>query len=211
MKPLRYLLAACLLAPPVAQAQTAAQSKPGWKPVEKVETYAISGQTGPELYASIGERGPMIGKSPTIGKSKARVIAHTNFKLTWVRDYQPRGGACVLASARPKLIITYTSPKPSKPLPAAVQKSWQVFAAGVAAHEKVHGDAIVDMVRQIEAVSVGLTVAADPGCRKIRTELTNRLSELSQTQRQASRDFDRVEFGQGGNMQRLIVGLLMGW
>ncbi|CCV15118.1 DUF922 domain-containing protein [Mesorhizobium sp. STM 4661] len=199
MKPFRYLLAACLLAPPVAQAQTAQ-----WKPIEKVETYAISGQTGPELYASIGERGP------TIGKGKARAIAYTNFKLTWVRDYQPRGDACVLASARPKLIITYTLPKPSKPLPATVQKSWEVFAAGIAAHEKVHGEAIADMVRQIEAVSVGLTVPGDPGCKKIRTELTRRLSELSQTQRQASREFDRVEFGQGGNMQRLIVGLLMG-
>lgn len=196
---LTSLLLACLLASPAH-----AQTKSEWKPVEKVETYAISGQTGPELYASIGERGP------TIGKSKARVIAHTNFKLTWVRDYQPRGDACVLASARPKLIITYTLPKPSKPLPAAVQKSWEVFAAGMAAHEKVHGGAIVDMVRQIEAVSVGLTVPGDPGCKKIRTELTNRLSELSQAQRRASREFDRIEFGQGGNMQRLIVGLLMG-
>lgn len=200
----KYLLAACLLASPAAQAQTAPQSKPGWKPVEKVESYAISGQTGPELYASIGERGP------TIGESKARVIAHTNFKLTWVRDYQPQGDACVLESARPKLIITYTLPKPSKRLPATVQKSWQVFAAGIAAHEKVHGAAIVDMVRQIEAVSVGLTVAGDPGCRKIRTELTSQLSALSQAQRQASREFDRVEFAQGGNMQKLIVGLLMG-
>ncbi|MCV3209402.1 DUF922 domain-containing protein [Mesorhizobium sp. YC-39] len=204
MKLLKYLLAASLLAPPVSQAQTAEQSKPEWKLIEKIETYAISGQTGPELYASIGERGPMIGKS------KHRVIAHTNFKLTWVRDYQPRGDACVLASARPKLIITYTLPKPSKPLPATVQKSWEIFAAGIAAHEKVHGDAIADMVRQIEAVSVGLTVPGDPGCKKIRTELTNRLSELSQAQRQASREFDRVEFGKAGNMQRLIVGLLMG-
>lgn len=190
-----YLLLALLQASPAAAE---------WKPIEKVETYAVSGQTGLELYTSIGERGPKVGKS------KHRVIAHTNFKLTWVRDYQPRGDACVLASARPKLIVTYTLPKPSKPLPAAVRKSWQVFAAGIAAHEKVHGAAIVDMVRQIETVSVGLTVAADPGCKKIRTELTSRLSELSQAQRQASRDFDRVEFGQGGNMQRLIVGLLMG-
>ncbi|TIX99389.1 MAG: DUF922 domain-containing protein, partial [Mesorhizobium sp.] len=73
---LTYLLLACLLAPP-AQA--------GWKPIEKVETYAVSGQTGPQLHASMGERGPMIGKG------KIRAMAYTDFKLTWVRDYQRQG------------------------------------------------------------------------------------------------------------------------
>ena len=189
------LLVAALVALPVtAHAQ--------WKPVEKVETYAISGQSGPELYRSIGENGPNVGV--------ARAIAHTNFKLTWTRDYQARAGACVLASARPKLIITYTLPSPSSPLPPAIQKNWEVFLAGVSAHEKVHGASIVDMVRKIEAATVGLTVADDPRCSKIRTEMTKRLSALSQAQRQASRDFDRVELGPGGNLQKLILALVNG-
>ncbi|ESY63830.1 peptidase [Mesorhizobium sp. LNHC232B00] len=173
-----------------------------WKPVEKVETYAILGQSGPELYRSIGENGPNVGV--------ARAIAHTNFKLTWTRDYQARAGACVLASAKPKLIITYTLPSPSSPLPSAVQRNWEVFLAGVSAHEKVHGATIVDMVRKIETATVGLTVADDPKCSKIRTEMTKRLSALSLAQRQASRDFDRIELGQGGNLQKLILALVTG-
>jgi predicted secreted Zn-dependent protease len=173
-----------------------------WKPVEKVENYAISGQTGPDLYASIGEAGPLLGKG--------RVIAHTNFKLTWTRDYKPQGGACVLKSARPKLIITYTLPKPAAPLSPSVQKSWGIFAAGLAAHEKVHGAAIVEMVRKIEAISVGMTVADDPGCTKIRIELTRQLAEISLAQRQASRDFDKVEFGPGGNLRQLVFNLMTG-
>jgi len=190
-----YLLLAALVALPVtAHAQ--------WKPVEKVETYAISGQSGPELYRSIGENGPNVGV--------ARAIAHTNFKLTWTRDYQARVGACVLVSAKPKLIITYTLPSPSAPLPPSIQKNWEVFLAGVSAHEKVHGATIVDMVRKIEAATVGLTVADDPKCSKIRTEMTTRLSALSQAQRQASRDFDRVELGPGGNLQKLILALVNG-
>jgi predicted secreted Zn-dependent protease len=187
--------AAALLASPLA-------AHAQWKPVEKVETYAISGQSGPELYRSIGENGPNVGV--------ARAIAHTNFKLTWTRDYQARAGACVLVSARPKLIITYTLPSPAAPLPPAIQKNWEVFLAGVSAHEKVHGATIVDMVRKIEAATVGLTVADDPKCSKIRTEMTKRLSELSQAQRQASRDFDRVELGKGGNLQKLILALVNG-
>ncbi|TGQ30843.1 DUF922 domain-containing protein [Mesorhizobium sp. M00.F.Ca.ET.216.01.1.1] len=187
------LLAACLLSSPAYA---------DWQHVEKVETYAISGKTGLELYASIGKRGPKLGI--------ARAIAHTNFKLTWERDYQPQGDACVLVTARPKLIITYTLPKPAGPLPAAISKNWEVFIAGLSAHEKVHGNSIVDMVRKIEAVSVGLIVAGDPGCSKIRTELTRRLAELSLAQRQASRDFDRIEFGPGGNLQKLVLALVTG-
>ena len=190
-----WLLLACFtLSPAVARAD--------WKAVEKVQTYAISGKSGPELYASIGERGPKAGI--------ARAIAQTNFKLTWSRDYQPRGDACVLVSARPKLIITYVLPKPAERLPANIQKNWAVFASGVRDHEKVHGEMIVEMVRQIEAFSVGLSVAGDPGCRKIRTELTKRLSELSLAQRQKSRDFDRTELSEGGNVHQLILNLVNG-
>ncbi|MFK0690786.1 DUF922 domain-containing Zn-dependent protease [Mesorhizobium sp. IMUNJ 23033] len=214
MKPaiLLLLLATVLPSIPAQVLATVLPSAPAqapdWKPVEKIDSYAISGQTAPELYASIGEKGPLIGKD-VVG-NKVRVIAHTNFKLTWTRDYRPEGGACILKSARPKLIITYTLPKPAGPLPPALQKRWDVFAAGVAAHEKVHGKQIVDMVQKIEALSVGFTVASDPDCKKIRTELTNRLSELSQAQRQASRDFDRVEFSPGGNFQRLVLAFVNG-
>ncbi|MEQ1955794.1 DUF922 domain-containing protein [Mesorhizobium sp. CN2-181] len=174
-----------------------------WQPVEKVEPYAISGTTPPELYVSMGEHGPEIGKG-------RRVIAFTNFKLTWQRDYQSRGNSCVLASAKPKLIITYKLPKPSQKLPAATSARWKPFLAGIAAHEKVHGQYIIEMVREIVAYSVGLTVEDDPGCKKIRTVLTARLSELSQEQRRKGREFDRVEMGDGGNVQQLILALLNG-
>lgn len=40
----------------------------------------------------------------------------------------------MLTAAKPKLIIIYTLPSPSAPLPPAVQKNWEVFIAGVSAH-----------------------------------------------------------------------------
>ncbi len=174
-----------------------------WKAVEQVKTYAIEGKSGEELYASIGERGPTVG-------GLVRAIAHTSFKLTWTRKYEPRGDACVLSSARPKLIITYVLPKPARRLPEAVRRNWDVFLSGVAAHERVHGDFIKDLVKDIERESVGLTVAADPECSKIRTELTARLGRLSLAQRQRSRDFDQEELSQGGNVNRLVLELLNG-
>ncbi len=171
--------------------------------VERVEPYAISGLSGPELYASIGERGPLVG-------DRVRAIAHTNFKLTWSRKYERRGNACTLASARPKLIVTYTLPQPSAKLPPAVRKRWDVFIAGIRAHEKVHGEDIKAMVKRIEATTIGFTVENDPECRKIREEIKEPLSRASLEQRQKSRDFDRVEMSEGGNMRSLVLGLLNG-
>lgn len=174
-----------------------------WKPVERVETYAISGRTGPALYASIGERGPKAG----VG----RAIAFTNFKLTWQRDYQPQpDGACTLVSARPKLIISYHLPKPSEKLPEPVATNWKVFAEGVRKHEAVHGEMIIAMVKEIEAFTVGLSAPDDPACKKIRTRMTERLDQISRAQRQKSRDFDRVEMSDGGNIHQLILAFVNG-
>lgn len=171
-----------------------------WQAVERVEPYAVQGATGLEIYQSIGERGPKLGV--------ARVIAHTGFKLTWTRKYERQGNACVITVNRPKLIITYTLPKlkskPSEPL----KSRWDTFIAGVTAHEKVHGDFIKDMVKEIEAMSVGMTVDNDPDCKKIRPQLQARLGELSNAQRARSRDFDQVELSEGGNVHQLILNLV---
>lgn len=197
MPGLKTFLPAALLAltPVAAYAQ--------WKPVERNEPYAISGKTGLELYASIGERGPAAG----IG----RAIAFTNFKLTWQRDYRPQpDGACTLVSARPKLIISYVLPKPSQKLPEPVASNWKVFIDGVARHERVHGEMIVDMVKQIEAYSIGLSAADDPDCKKVRAKLQERLPSISQARQQKSRDFDRVELTEDGAVHQLVLNLVNG-
>lgn len=191
-----WLAAVCLAALPAA-------ARADWKPVEKVEPYEIAGRTGPDLYASIGERGPKAG----IG----RVIAFTNFKLTWRRDYRPQpDGACTLVSAVPKIIVSYHLPKPSEKLAEPVAGNWKTFIEGVTRHERVHGEMIVSMVKEIEAFTVGLSVPDDPNCKKIRTKITGRLAEISQAQRQKSRDFDRVEMSDGGAVHQLILNLVNG-
>jgi len=190
---------------PFALALLAVTCWPAWaggQVVEKVATYPVGGRTGPELYFSIGEHGPEVGG--------ARAIAHTTFDLKWSRKYEPRGNACVLAAAKPWLTITYTVPKPTGRLPDAVRRRWEVFAAGVLAHEKVHGETIKRMVEEIEGFSVGFTVENDPKCRLIRQQLTKRLKAASDAQRKEGRDFDREEFREGGNMHRLILTLVNG-
>ena len=168
--------------------------------VEKVQTYAIEGQSGIDLYRSIGEKGPKVGAT--------RAIAYTTFDLKWSRKYEPIDGGCHLVKATPHLIITYTLPKPARALPPAIGKRWKIFIDGVQRHEKVHGETIKQMVETIEAFSLGFTVPDDPKCAKIRQELTVKLAAASQAQRQQGRDFDAEEFRDGGNMHRLILGLV---
>jgi predicted secreted Zn-dependent protease len=74
----------------------------------------------------------------------------------------------------------------------------------------VHGEMIVAMVKEIEAFSVGLSVPDDANCKKIRTRLQERLAQISQAQRQKSRDFDKVELSDGGNVHLLILDLVNG-
>lgn len=181
---------------------TAAFAQNSWTPTEQIKTYPITGSSGIELYRSIGERGPQAG---------VQAVAHTTFKLTWRRDYRPQAdGACVLATARPNLTIIYTWPKAPAKLPSDVAASWQRFISGVEKHERVHGDHILDMVKKIEAYSVGLRAEDDPKCQKVRAVLQQRLGELSNEQRQRGRDFDRDELSDGGAVHQLILALVNG-
>lgn len=196
-----FRIAACLL-PATVSALVAPAAHADWKPVDRVESYAISGTTGRELYESIGEKGPKVGDT--------RVIAYTTFDLKWSRDYRPSAGGCTLARAKPHLIIITKLPKPAGKLPAATAAAWKTFIDGIRTHEAVHGVHMVEMTRAIEAYSVGLRVENDPNCKKIRAVLTERLAELSKEQRRRSNEFDKLEMSQGGNVHQLVFALING-
>jgi predicted secreted Zn-dependent protease len=173
-----------------------------WQPVEQIKTYAVSGTSGAALYEAIGARAPQA--------AGGLAIAHTSFKLTWTRKYEPQGNACAITVAKPKVIITYTLPKPANRLSPEVAASWSRFIAGVEKHERVHGDFIKELVQQIQDFSLGLRVENDPSCQKIRQVLTARLGELSRAERAKNVEFDRVELSPGGNVHQLILALVNG-
>ena len=173
-----------------------------WQPREEVKSYAITGRTGPELYASIGERGPQIGK--------IRTIALTNWSLKWRRDYQPDGNACVLKSAIPFLTISYSLPKPAEKLTGANAANWKTFSDGIAQHERAHGRDIITMVDEIIAATLSLREENDPGCKAIRTQVLKRVTAANEAYKAKSRAFDKAEMADGGNVQRLILALVNG-
>lgn len=172
-----------------------------WQATETVKPYAVTGTTGIALYESIGQRGPKSGER--------RTIAHTTFDLKWRRNYQPQpDGSCKLVSALPFLKITYTWPKGPADLAEPTRSQWQTFVAGIQKHERVHGDIIKQLVDRILATTVGVTVPNDPNCKKIREVLQAPLKAASDAHLAASRDFDKVEMSDGGNVHQLVLGLV---
>ncbi len=173
-----------------------------WKATEKIKTYPVSGSSGHELSASIGKNGPKIGNR--------RTIAVTNYDLKWGRKYRPQGNDCKLASARPFLTIIYSVPKPTGKLSGNTARSWKAFSKGVLVHEKVHGTFLREMVDQIIDQTVGLTIPGDRKCRKIRTEVLNRVKQAVRDYRTKSRNFDAAETSANGNIRKLVKNLLRG-
>ena len=82
--------------------------------------------------------------------------------------------------------------------------------AGIVAHERVHGEIIKETVRAIRSATEGLSVPGDPACRRIRADVTDRVAALAAEMRKRNRDFDQVEMGRDGNVQRLILALING-
>lgn len=190
-------LLAVLVASLSAALPAAAQE---WQATEKVEHYKVNGSVPMELYQSIGERGPKL--------SLGRVIAHTTFKLTWQRDYQQQGQACVLATAKPRLIITYTLPKPAQKLAPEVAAKWEAFYDGIVEHEKLHGQFMKDLTQAIQDVSIGLRDENDPGCKKVRAALQAQLKPISDAHVARHSEYDQVEMSPGGAVHRLILTFL---
>ena len=171
-----------------------------WEAAERIDTYAVSGSSGIELYRSIGEHGPKAGPG--------RAIAFTTYELLWSRDYRPEAGGCTLKTARPRLTIIYRLPKPSGKLAAPLDRLWARFIAGIEKHERVHGEIILEATRRIEAATVGLRVEGDAGCKAIRAEVQKHVAAAAADMRAASRDFDKREMSDGGNVHRLVLQLV---
>jgi predicted secreted Zn-dependent protease len=160
--------------------------------------FAVSGSTGLELYTSIGHSGPK------------NAIAHTSHTLKWSKRFDEEGGGCRLVGVRPVVTITYTLPKPAGKLSAATRKRWDVFIAGVRKHEEEHGRMIRQMVAATVASLGDVHVADDPTCSKVKRETNRRIAEAASAHKERSREFDRIEQSDGGNVHRLVLALVNG-
>ncbi|MEM8539728.1 MAG: DUF922 domain-containing protein [Pseudomonadota bacterium] len=175
-----------------------------WQATVSEKHYKVEGTTPIALYESIGERGPII-------KDNRRTIAITTWDLKWRRDYQRKGAGCILASALPFLKINYELPKPAQKLPATMSARWNAFYEGIRAHELQHGEMIRNMTRVIINETVGLTTQTDDSnCNQLRAAVLAKVKTAFDAYTRQTAAFERKEMSEGGNVQKLVLGLLNG-
>ena len=166
------------------------------KVVEK--TYTVKGDTPYDLYVSIGQNGPR------------GAIANTNYSLTWKRLFDEEGGDCRLVSAKPIFTTTYLLPKVSGKLKPPLDRLWQDFIAGVRKHEQQHGQMLQEMVKNTQQRIADARVTNDRICAKVKRVVSDIIEQERQTYRSRSRDFDRAELAEGGNLHQLILTFVNG-
>ena len=181
-------------------AATAPSLAQRWQPEYRDQSYTVSGLTGIELYRAIGEKGPKVGLT--------RAIGLTEWDLKWRRDYQTQDGGCRLVSVTPFLVITTTLPEASGSMPSGVKAKWDRFVAGIAVHEAIHAEFLVDLVNEKIAETEGLFVSGDTGCKAIRQEVQRRIFAAYDAFKDRNARFERGEMADGGPIRRLILDLI---
>lgn len=164
--------------------------------------YKIGGKTGAALLEQMDRHGPKHG-------FLTRAIAQTRYSVTWEIEWAQSGATCKVRDADARLDITYSYPQPSEAVPAALQKRWNRFFAGVRKHEEIHGKIARDMVTEAAKAVEGFTNRNDRTCSKSKREVKRRVEEIYARYEARQVAFDKTEHRDGGNVQGL-VGALVG-
>ncbi len=137
----RMKLVCLMLTGTLAALSSAAHALP--KVSEKVVYYEIAGQTGRDLYAEMGRKGPRHG-------FMAKAIAQTQFKHQVLGKMVNEGGTCRSKGGGFALQITYVYPKPKSRLSGELGRRWQAFQSDNFRHEKVHGRIAKQMATKLD-------------------------------------------------------------
>jgi predicted secreted Zn-dependent protease len=167
----------------------------------ETQTYDISGESGEALIASMNRNGPRHG-------FMARAIAQTSYTKEWDFDLAPVKGVCVLKQAHGTLHLKFTYPRVRSTLPAALDKRWKRFFAGVRSHEESHAALATQMMEATEKSLTGLTVADDPQCFRTRRQANRQIDALYDRYEDKQNAFDAREHREGGHVELLADSLI---
>jgi len=182
-----------------ACAAIAGEAAAGVKVSEKTRSYEIAGNTGAALLAAMDHRGPKHG-------FLTRAIAQTRYSVSWTIEWGETRTSCRVKSINGKLDITYTYPS-ANGLPPGLERRWSRFLAGVKKHEKAHGDMARQMTRAVEKSASKFVAHNDPGCRKSRREVKERMTAIYAEYEARQIKFDAREHRDGGRVEGLIEAL----
>ena len=82
--------------------------------------------------------------------------------------------------------------------------------AGVHRHEETHGRIARQMVNAAEKSVSAIGYKNDRSCRKTQAELKKRIADVYARYEARQVEFDTIEHGEGGNVERLVSALARG-
>ncbi|NGO54359.1 DUF922 domain-containing protein [Mesorhizobium camelthorni] len=171
----------------------------GVKTTIRTETYSIAGNTGEALLDSMDRNGPRHGLL-------ARAMAQTRYKVGWDVDWLRSGSKCRLKSADATLSIVYRYPELTRPAPRKLERRWKAFLAGVRKHEEMHGQLARQMVLAAHN-SVSRLARKDDLCIRSQRQFDRIIDAVYAKYEARQAQFDDVEHGEGGNVDRLLFML----
>jgi predicted secreted Zn-dependent protease len=173
----------------------------GVRTTTTTSTYAISGNSGPELMQEMDRKGPRQGY-------RASAIAQTTYDVKWDLGWQVNGGTCSPSRADALLKIKYRYPELTATSSQGLKNRWAKFLVGVRRHEEHHGELATQMVSSAQKSIAQIRSAGDPSCARAKREASRIMQATSARYEARQRNFDAVEHQPGGKVERL-VGRLM--
>jgi predicted secreted Zn-dependent protease len=167
----------------------------------KTEYYQISGKTGQALLDAMDRTGPKHG-------FLTRAIAQTRYSMHTTADWRQLNGVCRSHNVKVNLAITYVYPRPVAKFDARLARRWGHFMAGVVTHEKKHGQIAQEMAVAAARTISKMAVRDRPNCPNVQRLMKSKVNAVVAEYERRQERFDNQEHRNGGNIDRLVGGLL---
>ena len=185
----------------VLQLTGAANAKPkSLSIVEKIEYYSISGKTAAELATSMSNNGPYSRQH----RQRAWATARRDMSYQLTRQKFKKN--CRVKSARVKMTIIYTMPKPRKikRVPRRVRQKWAKMYSLLNRHERTHGLYYKQLAKKIHRSLSTMKPASN--CRSLNKKAKQLVDIFIKRDTAKNNRFDEKDTRNYRRMERIYRG-----
>jgi len=167
-------------------AAAAAESIDGVKINDRIERYAIAGDTSRQLIRQMNQLGPL---DHTTGK---RMQGYLAWNVFWNFSYTMQSGNCVLTDVDVRLDVVITLPEwvPSARSDAALEQGWPDYVARLTEHEEGHRAIAIRAAKSVRDVL--RTTPSRPACKEMDSFANQAAQAALQGYAQADNEYDRL-------------------
>lgn len=172
---------------------------------EKTKFYSVTGTNGREIFKS------MLDKGPKLGKKNEHALATTEYDYN-IKNVQAeiRNGRCIPTHVDVEVTVLYTYPKwkGSSKANRNVRKAWKEFSKSVVWHEKQHVKIAMEYAKDYEKALKKIRLRTKDNCTKASFGSIWRASRAALKHNRKQRQFDRRDLRPGGRGYEAQLNLI---